>query len=163
MFHNTKSLHSTVSWFLVGNKPEMHELQMLKSPDGRVLRIMESVSSQWKQMAVALGFSIEKIKSIEKSKQYQTDDASFEIFSCWLEGGHDLKPPTWDTLISCLKQANLLDIADRLCNIEIVSFKECYKIGYNNILFVYIMHLRQCDLYRIRVWVIYTPLLCKNN
>ena len=104
-----------------GSKPEIRELQMLKFWDGRVLRIMESVAPQWKKMAVALGFSVARIKSIEKSKQHQTDDASFEIFSCWLEGEHDLKPPTWDVLVQCLKQANLLDIADMLSNIQIVS------------------------------------------
>ena len=94
---------------------------MLEFASGKKLRIMESVAPQWKQMAVALGFSVAKIKSIEKSKQCQTDDASFEIFSCWLEGEHDLKPPTWDVLTQCLKQANLLDIAEMLNNIQIVS------------------------------------------
>ena len=107
--------------FIIGNKPEIHELQMLKFLDGRVLRIMESVAPQWKQMAIALGFSVARIKSIETSKLRQTDDASFEIFSCWLEGEHDLKPPTWDVLVQCLKQANLLDIAEMLSNIQIVS------------------------------------------
>ena len=95
---------------------------MLECSDGRVLRIMESVAPQWKKMAVALGFSVARIKSIEKGEHYQPDDASFEIFSCWLEGEHDLKPPSWEVLIQCLKQANLLDIAEMLSNLQIVSF-----------------------------------------
>ena len=94
---------------------------MLELSGGKKLRIMESVAPQWKQMAVALGFSVARIKSIEKGEHYQPDDASFEIFSRWLEGEHDLKPPTWEVLIQCLMQANILDIAKMLNNIQIVS------------------------------------------
>ena len=83
---------------------------------------MGRVAPQWKQMAIALGFNEARIKSIEKREHYQPDDASFEIFSCWLEGEHDLKPPTWDVLIQCLTHANLLDIAEMLSNIQVVSF-----------------------------------------
>ena len=83
---------------------------------------MESVAPQWELIAVALGFSVARIKSIDKSKHYQTDDATFEMFSRWLEGEHDLKPPTWDVLIRCLKEVNLLDLAETLSNIQIVSF-----------------------------------------
>ena len=109
---------------LIGNRPELHELQTLEFSDGKKLRIMETVAPQWKQMAIALGFSVARIKSIEKGAHYQPDNASFEIFSCWLEGEHDLKPPTWNVLIWCLKQANLLDIAEMLLisNIQFVSF-----------------------------------------
>ena len=108
---------------LIGDRPELHELQMLEFSDGtEPLRIMEEVGTRWKQMAMVFGFSNTRIKSIEKGKHYQPDDASFEVFSCWLEGEHDLKPPTWDVLIQCLKQANLLDIAEMLSNIQIVSF-----------------------------------------
>ena len=107
---------------LIDNRPKIHELQMLEFCDGQKLRIMERVAPQWKQMAIAFGFSVARIKSIEKGEHYQPDDASFEIFSCWLEGEHDLKPPTWDVLIQCLKQASLLNIAEKLSNIQIVSF-----------------------------------------
>ena len=83
---------------------------------------MESVAPQWELIAVVLGFSVARIKSIDKSKHYQTDDATFEMFSRWLEGEHDLKPPTWDVVIQCLKEANLLDLAETLSNIRIVRF-----------------------------------------
>ena len=101
---------------------------------------MESVAPQWKQMAIALGFSVARTESIEKSKHYRTDDASFDMFSCWLEGEHDLKPPTWDVLIQCLKQANLLDLAEMLSNIQIVSF------NINSILVTYTMPYLNCTL-----------------
>ena len=77
-------------------------------------------------MAIALGFSLPRIKSIEKDTHYMPEDASLEMFFCWLEGEYDLKPPTWEVLIQCLKQANLLYIGEMLSNaIKIVSFHAC--------------------------------------
>ena len=87
---------------------------------------MERVAPQWEQMAIAFGFSEARIKIIEIGEHYQPYKASFEIFSCWLQGEHDLKPPTWDVLIQCLKQANLFDIAEMLSNIQVVSFTHNY-------------------------------------
>ena len=127
---------------LIDNRPKIHELQMLEFCDGQKLRIMERVAPQWKQMAIAFGFSVARIKSIEKGEHYQPDDASFEIFSCWLEGEHDLKPPTWDVLIQCLKLANLLDITEMLSNIQIVSFFP-YLHEYNNAI-VFSINIMHC-------------------
>ena len=83
---------------------------------------MEKVAPKWKRVAAFLGFNADRIESIEKGEYYKLEDATFEMFSRWLKGEHDLKPPTWDVLIQCLKQANLLDIAEMLSNIQIVSF-----------------------------------------
>ena len=112
---------------LIGNRPEIYELQMLEFSDGKKLRIMEEVAPHWKQIAVALGFSVARIKSIEKGEHYQPDNASFEIFSCWLQGEHDLKPPTWEVLVQCLKQANIVDAAEMLSNLQIVSFNSTIR------------------------------------
>ena len=118
---------------------------MVEFSNGRVLRIMESVAPHWKQIAIALGFSVARIKSIEKSKQCQTDDASLEMLSCWLQGEHDLKPPTWEVLIQCLKRANLLDVAELLSNIQIVSL--------NMRLSTYFI-IKWISLYRVRMMML---------
>ena len=45
------------------------------------------------------------------------------MFTEWLDGGHDLQPPTWDVLIHSLKTENVTERADLLSrSIEIVSF-----------------------------------------
>ena len=45
------------------------------------------------------------------------------MFTEWLDGDHDLQPPTWDVLIQSLRAANLTEIADLLSRtIEIVRF-----------------------------------------
>jgi hypothetical protein len=111
---------------LLGKKPELHELQLLEFDEGRgSLRIMERVTPKWKQVAVALGFNGSRIEAIEMTALRQPEDACLRMFTKWLAGGHDLRPPTWDVLIQSLRAANLPEIADLLkfnSTTEIVSF-----------------------------------------
>ena len=108
---------------LLGKTPELYELQLLEFDKGRdSVRIMEKVIPKWKQVAIALGFNGSKIKMIEMGALRQPEDACLSMFSDWLDGGHDLQPPTWDILIQSLRAANLPEIADLLKIIEIVSF-----------------------------------------
>jgi hypothetical protein len=111
-----------LSLILLGKKPELYELQLLKFDKGReLLRIMERVTPKWKQVAVALGFNGSRIEAIEMGTLRQPEDACLKMFTDWLAGGHDLKPPTWDALIQSLRATNLPEIADLLKFIEIVS------------------------------------------
>ena len=108
---------------VIGSRPKLHELQLLKFPNGTELRIMEKVAPKWDEVAVALGFDGARIKATRMGTHYQPIKACLEIFTEWLDGGHDLRPPTWDALIQCLRAANLIEIADLIHNtIEIVSF-----------------------------------------
>ena len=101
----------------------MHQLQLLKFSDGTELRIMEKMAPKWKQVAIALGFDGPRIETIEMGAHYKPGDACLKMFTDWLAGGHDLKPPTWNTLVQSLQAANLTEIADWLDHtIEIVSF-----------------------------------------
>ena len=110
----------------LGKTPKLHELQRLEFDKGREsLRIMERVTPKWKQVAIALGFNGSRIEAIEMGALRQPEDACLKIFTGWLAGGHDLKPPTWDALIQSLTAANLPEIADLLKfnrTIENVSF-----------------------------------------
>jgi hypothetical protein len=107
----------------LGKIPELHELQLLEYDKRREpLRIMERVAPKWKQVAIALGFNGSRIEAIEIGARYEPEDACLKMFTKWLDGGHDIKPPTWDALIQSLRAANLPEIADLLKFIEIVSF-----------------------------------------
>jgi hypothetical protein len=107
----------------LGKKPELYELQLLEFDEGREsLRIMERVTPKWKQVAIALGFNGSRIEAIEMGALRQPEDACLKMFTEWLAGGHDLRPPTWDALIHSLGAANLTEIADLLKFIESVSF-----------------------------------------
>ena len=108
---------------LLGKTPELYELQLLEFDEGREsVRIMETVTPKWKQVAIALGFNGSRIEAIEMGAPWRPEDACLKMFTDWLAGGHDLRPPTWDVLIQSLRAANLPEIADLLKLIEIVSF-----------------------------------------
>ena len=84
---------------------------------------MKEVAPEWDEVAVALGFDGARIETIKKGAHYQPKEACHEMFMEWLDGGHDLQPPTWDVLIQSLTAANLTEIAYLLNHtIEIVSF-----------------------------------------
>ena len=83
---------------------------------------METVAPKWKKVATAIGFNEARIEAVDKGEHYKPEDATFEMFSRWLKGEHNLKPVTWKALAQCLKDANFQDIADKiLSNIQIVS------------------------------------------
>ena len=106
----------------LGSVPQLYELQVLSSDNGGELRIMETVAPKWKQVATAIGFNEARIKAVDEGEHCKPEDATFEMFCRWLNGEHNLKPVTWDTLIQCLKEANLQDVAETLCiNIQTVS------------------------------------------
>ena len=83
---------------------------------------MKEVAPEWDEVAVALGFDGARIEMIKKGAHYQSKEACHEMFTEWLDGGHDLQPPTWNILIQSLTAANLTEIAYLLNRtIEIVS------------------------------------------
>ena len=105
-----------------GNTPKLHELQLLKLPNGTELRIMKEVAPEWDEVAVALGFDGARIKTLKMGAHYQPREGCLEMFTEWLDGGHDLQPPTWNVLIQSLRAANLIETATLLSRtIEIVS------------------------------------------
>ena len=108
---------------LLGKTPKLYELQLLEFDKGREsVRIMERVTPKWKQVAIALGFNGPRIEAIEMGAPWRPEDACLKMFTDWLAGGHDLRPPTWDVLIQSLRAANLPEITDLLKFIKTVSF-----------------------------------------
>lgn len=76
---------------------------------------MELVAASWKNVATALGFNGPRISCLEADAHHVTQDATREMFIKWLDGEHDLcQPITWATLILCLSEAGLAQIAERI-------------------------------------------------
>ena len=114
---------------ILGNTPRLRELQILTFPNGNEVRIMEKVTPEWAKVAIALGFNGAKIRTIKMGAHYQPEEACLEMFTDWLDGGHDLEPPTWDVLIQSLNAANLINLANLLSTtIDIVSTSVTYSI-----------------------------------
>ena len=72
-------------------------------------------------MAIALGFDGPAIEIIDQKVLRNPEEGCREMFVRWLDGGNDIKPVTWDTLIQCLIHAGLLDVAN--------SLKECVAVS----------------------------------
>ena len=87
----------------IGDIPNLHYLDILKSKDGKEIRIMESVASEWEELAIRFGFEKTRICNIRRGAFFQIETACFNMFTRWLNGEHDLKPPTWYNLIQCLE------------------------------------------------------------
>ena len=101
---------------IAGDRPKLHELQLLEDIDGRTnVRVIERVAPDWKNLAIALGFDQSRLKIIEKDYRGSTEEACREMFTRWLDGEHDLAQPcTWDTLIKCLRRALFIKLANNL-------------------------------------------------
>ena len=84
----------------------------LNTTDGKQIKVIKSVAFKWEQLAIALGFDGATIEKIKKDKFHQSKDATAEMFQEWLDDDHNLQGPvTWATLIQCLVDAELAEIA----------------------------------------------------
>ena len=101
--------------FVADNLPKLHELQYLEGSDKQVVRVIQSVATNWKKVALALKFDRERIDIIERDTFHKNEEASSEMLSRWLAGGHDLRTPvTWATLIRCLRETMMSKTAEKL-------------------------------------------------
>ena len=102
--------------YIIGNKPKLPELQLLKGRGGRKVKVIEGVGDKWKDLARSLNFSEPRIDSIDAGAPCeQSEEACQRMLSEWLDGDGDLKGPvTWDTLIQSTIDAGLMDVADTL-------------------------------------------------
>ena len=101
--------------YFVGDKPKLSELQQLEGRGGRRVKVIEVVACKWKHLAASLDFDGPRIEDIDMEGHYNPEAACRQMFVKWLYGDHDLKEPvTWATLIQCLIDAGLIDMADRL-------------------------------------------------
>ena len=99
----------------IGSRPRLDQLQLMKDSSEKTIRIMEKVAPIWSsRFAPALGFDHSRIKIIEADYRHSAEEACREMFTRWLDGDHDLQPPTWDTLVHSLMCVGLVDEARTL-------------------------------------------------
>ena len=86
---------------LVGDRPEMWQLQKFVGVSGRPVRVVEEVSADWEKLALALHFRGVIVRAVEQSQHFQVEAACRTILQRWLEG-EGLQPVTWETLVEAL-------------------------------------------------------------
>ena len=98
----------------IGATPELRDLLCLSGEDEKEVRVIESVTPNWKSVALALGYNHYRIDTIAQDTK-TTTDACLTMFKRWLNGEHDLaEPRSWGTLIKCLSRAGFVDVATKL-------------------------------------------------
>lgn len=83
----------------------MKELQLLKGLDGRKVRIIDEVATEWEKLADTLGFEATEISYIQKDHHQQPVASCRQVLDTWLQENPDNRlqqPVTWETLIQCL-------------------------------------------------------------
>ena len=85
---------------------------MLEGHGGRKVKLIEGIGSQWKELAVALGFEQDIIDMIISTHLHRHHEACHEMLARWLEG--DTGQVSWTTFIQSLITAGLPDLADSL-------------------------------------------------
>ena len=97
-------------------KPVLKDLvYMSYTSDGSkvAFRLMDRVKPQVARLAATLGFPQHIIADLETKH----DPVFYLLSSLWLKGGnleHDSRPLTWETLITALEEAGLIEEAEIL-------------------------------------------------
>ena len=93
----------------------MKHLQVLKGRGGRKVRVIDSVASEWEELAIALGFEKCDTDSFNRDYSQNAKGACRTVLRMWLNGESDLDQPiTWTTLIQCLIDAGFASVAEDL-------------------------------------------------
>ena len=98
----------------IDDTPKLHQLYLLKPGDGCEVKIIDTVADQWSklQLASALGFDTATCESLATSETPAI--ACKEMFICWLKGGQNLRPATWDWLIKSLEDSGFAELANNI-------------------------------------------------
>ena len=90
--------------------PTIQQLQEIQGRDGKTVRIMDTVASEWEEIAIAMGFPAHELKTIRRDNLRDAKRATLHIFTQWL-GGDYCTPVSWGSLVDCLDQAGFSNVA----------------------------------------------------
>ena len=96
-----------------GDTPLLHQLECLKV-DSYQLKIVDQMSSKWKEMALALKFDHNVMERITcNTCNYGCEESCRQMFSRWLKGEAG-QPITWERLIIALNDIKYGTLASEL-------------------------------------------------
>ena len=90
--------------------PTIQQFQEIQGRDGKTIHIMDTVASEWEEIAIAMGFPAHELKTLRKDNIRDAKGATVQIFSQWLEGSYST-PVSWGTLVDCLDRAGFSNVA----------------------------------------------------
>ena len=96
--------------------PQLHQLHLLKSISGKVVKVKESVCAHWELVAIHLCFPKGVIAIIKENDG--SEKAFDDMMTRWLNGTEGTrKPITWRTLLTVLQEIDHGVLASDLENI----------------------------------------------
>lgn len=92
---------------------------MLKGKGEKKVRIIDTIASEWEELAIALGFDGNVINYVKKDYVHDSKGASSKILGLWLENEDEqLKGPiSWSTLLQCLDDIGYSSLSNDIHNI----------------------------------------------
>ena len=88
-------------------------LEVLEGHGGRKVTILESIGSEWEEVAKALDMGQEDIDMIKTRHLDHDEEACREMLATWLEGNLNGEV-SWTALTQALIDAGLPELADNL-------------------------------------------------
>ena len=85
-------------------------LEELEGRGGRKVRVVESIGSEWEEVAKALDIGQEDIDMIKTRHSDHDEEACREMLATWLEGNNG--EVSWTALTQALIDAGLPQLAD---------------------------------------------------
>ena len=95
--------------------PNIKALEVLEGHGGRKFRVVESIGSEWEEVAKALDMGQEDIDMIKTRHSDDDEEACREMLATWLEGNNG--EVSWTALTQALIDAGLPELADNLKDI----------------------------------------------
>lgn len=85
---------------------------------GKLIKVVDSVAFKWVELAIAFGFEGAAIERIKNENFHKSKDSAIKMFDEWLNQGMSgcsrHLPATWITLIQCLFDTELAELANAL-------------------------------------------------
>ena len=94
--------------------PTIHQLHELQGKDGKAIKIIDTVTPEWEELAMAMGFPAYVISTIRRNNLRDAKRATLQI------EGKSSVPVSWESLLDCLHQAEFL--------MFLLMFRKCFDL-----------------------------------
>ena len=87
-----------------------------KSGELRELRLRNDLAAFWKTIGTTFGFKAAVLERIDRDG-HDTEEKFSKVIQLWMQGSFELYrkfPPTWNSFLSVLKEADFENLADIL-------------------------------------------------
>ena len=93
-------------------------LEVIEGRGGRKVRVIESIGTQWEEVAKALDMGQEDIDRIKTTHSDNDEEACREMLATWLEGNNG--EVSWTAVSQALIDAGLPELADNLKDVLVL-------------------------------------------